>query len=116
MRAGFALPRHVLLFFAITLLEHATPIESERVRGARATGGGLEVRLVPRIPGCEVTAELDERYAVRARQYRYRGAAWRETVQQDVTIEGPGFRLVARALETSPLSAPERETAFQRLP
>ena len=112
------LPRHVLLFIAITLLERCTPLTADRVLAVRVLRGAiLEASLAPRVHGCEVVAEIGAEGTLRARRYRYRHAAWRESLADGaVTVDAPGFRLVARMLEESELSEQERLAAFERLP
>ena len=110
------LPRHVLVFFAITLLEHETPLIRERVLLVRDTGGSLLVQLAPRIFGSEVEAELGADGRLLARHYRYRHVIWHEQVGEPIVVAGTGFHLTARVIDRAPMGTDERIAAFAKLP
>ena len=113
--AGGDPPRHVLLFFAITLLERSTPLEPARVRGVRGVperGRAFELLLEPRVPGTEVVAEIDEHGALVARRYSYRHVSWRERLGPTTRVSASGFELEARVAESTELRGEERAAAF----
>lgn len=114
--AGPDLPRHVLVFFALTLLEHSTPITRARILGVRRDGDLLLVALAPRVPGCGVEAEVRSDGTLVGRRFGFRHVSWHEELGPEVRVTGPGFRLVATSGERTTLDESERAAAFSHLP
>lgn len=110
------LPRHLLTFFAITLLEAAVPLHPDRVVDVRTEGAHLWVRVRPRVAGSEVEIAIDAEGRVIAREYRFRHVGWCERPGSVTEVVGAGFRLVARERERLPLAPDEAEAAFARRP
>ena len=97
------LPRHPIVLFAATLLERATPVSFERLRGARREpDGGWTLDLVGALAGVEVRVALDAAGSVLRRDYRFRGARWREEF-------GPSTHRIESASMTIDLSAETAE-------
>jgi len=83
--------RDPLRFFAMTLLERATPLRSGRVRGARRRDAGrweLDVRPASRSGSLRVVVDEQGRWL--ERKYGFRGARWTERPDG---VGARGFRL-----------------------
>jgi hypothetical protein len=86
-------------FFAMTILEHATPLRAARIRGARRHGEGtweLNVAPASRSGTLRVVVDADGRWL--ERRFRFRGATWRER-PDGVTARGFRMRLVESTVE-----------------
>ena len=85
--------------FAVTLQEHFTALDPERVIGVRSLWGNWQLRLAPQGFGVEVTVVLDEELRILERRYRYRGARWRELPGEPLRIAAWGVELTLATTE-----------------
>jgi len=97
-RAGAGpLPRHLLVFAGLTLLEIHRPISAARILSARAAGTGWSIVLSPVVESAGVTATLDRGGRIIERHYDLRGASWTERWPRDgrLEIDAEAFRIEA---------------------
>jgi hypothetical protein len=94
-------PRHPVVFFALTLLEIASPLTPERIRGVRwdAVEGIWEARVDPVAADYDLRVWLDPSGRVVRRRYRFRRAAWTDVPGEVHRVEAKAFALAIRDIE-----------------
>ena len=105
LRADFEEPFHAALppdermeaslplFFAVTLVEHFTPLAPQRIIGARKWEDGWEIKLQPHSSGVRVRAYVDGEGNVVRRRFKYGFLKWYQTSVDPLRVESWGVEV-----------------------
>ncbi len=101
-------PRGLIGFLAVSLLENATPLGFDRVRGMRRCDGGYALELEPAIEGdhTHIEVRIAADGALESRHYTHRGVSWREVFEPEHRFEAQDFDWVLSEETTQALAAP----------
>jgi hypothetical protein len=85
--------------FAVSLLEHFSDLDLERVTGFRAWESGYELELAPHPSGVGVRVFVNEDGSIAGREFRYRGRKWREVAGNPLRFEALGLHVNIETVE-----------------